>query len=71
MQANQTETDGPRSLERVVRAQLREVESWLAKGKGTWPEKDYIRDQTWHTWQGEVMALRSALRNAGLDPDAP
>lgn len=59
------------SLERVVRAQLREIESWIAKGKGTWPEKNYIRDEAWHRWQGEALALRSVLRQAGLDPDAP
>ena len=53
----------------AVFERLKQVEELLRKGKGTWPEKGYIRDSDWDNWLGEQRALRSIVRSWGVDPD--
>lgn len=36
----------------------------IARGKGTWPQQDYVRDETWASWQGQLSVLESILRRA-------
>lgn len=62
----QREEDAGRKLYEDVVARLRSVEELLARGKGEWPKNDYVRDETWATWQGERLALRSVLQSSGF-----
>lgn len=52
-----------------LRSMYADVSALIARGKGTWPQNDYVRDETWAHWQGESIALRELLRCAGIDPD--
>ena len=57
-----------RRLHDAVWSRLRAVQQLIARGKGTWPNSDYIRDATWDGWYGELRALESALVAAGFNP---
>lgn len=48
-----------------------ETEANLARGKGTWPQADYIRDETWANWQGQEQALRWARAAILAEADKP
>ena len=43
-------------------AQRNEYALLIEQGKGTWPEKDYVRDDTWNYWQGALAKLEQAVR---------
>lgn len=65
----------PNDLDRAARRCLasvvkryRDIESCLDKGKGTWPNVDYVRDQVWDGWNAAIVHLSSCIRDAGLDP---
>lgn len=45
----------------IVRERHNEISARLDKGKGTWPKEDYVRDEVWHSWQGERYALHSVM----------
>jgi hypothetical protein len=51
-------------------AELADVDSRLAKGQGTWPQPDYIRDATWNMWQGERLALGRVLRKIASEGES-
>lgn len=57
------------AMKDAIRSRLIEVEEMVARGKGTWPEKNYVRDDVWARWQGELLVLRS-LNNKALASDA-
>lgn len=44
----------------ICESKVEEVQKRLDAGKGEWPKEGYIRDETWHSWQGEGFALRCA-----------
>lgn len=50
------------------RARLK-IETNLSRGKGTWPQADYIRDETWHNWLGHEQALRWARADILAEAD--
>jgi hypothetical protein len=52
------ERDG---LRRAIDQRLRATEALIARGKGVWPERSYVRDEQWACWQVEVMSLKSIL----------
>jgi len=54
-------------LEECVRRNLENVNRKIEGGKGTWPEPGYIKDDDWAHLVGESYALRSVLRDAGLE----
>lgn len=49
----------------MISRRLDEVHALIAKGRGEWPQSDYVRDETWHRWQGEELALRWVMRQYG------
>ncbi len=55
------------TLEQAVINRLREIEAKIAKGKGTWPNSDYVRDYEWDGWIGARNNLRWVLQDAGID----
>jgi hypothetical protein len=58
------------TLEESVRKRLKEVRELIARGKGTWPNPDYVQDHVWDAWNGERHVLRMVLIDAGLkDPE--
>lgn len=50
-----------------VKTRLKEVNSLIGRGKGTWPQKDYVKDETWAGWQAERNCLQMVLQRAGFD----
>jgi len=41
------------------------IEAWnglIDKGKGTWPNANYVRDEVWTSWRSERRALEDVLR---------
>jgi hypothetical protein len=44
-----------------IQAAQESTQRLLDRGKGTWPEPDYVRNETWNYWRGEEAALRQAL----------
>jgi hypothetical protein len=46
-----------------------DVDARLAKGNGTWPQHDYVRDETWAQWQAESWMMRRVFQV--LDRHAP
>jgi hypothetical protein len=53
----------------AVVERLRCVEDRLRKGKGTWPNDDYVRDHVWDGWIGQSAVLRGVLSDAGFSSD--
>jgi len=45
-------------VEEIV-TRYRHVTEVLSRGKGTWPEHHYVRDDTWSAWRAEQAALMS------------
>ncbi len=45
----------------LCETELREADERLAKGKGTWPNSDYVKDDTWNHIRGQAYALRRVL----------
>jgi hypothetical protein len=35
----------------------------IDKGKGIWPQDNYVRDDTWTAWNAKLSELNSILRN--------
>ncbi|MFW9873077.1 MAG: hypothetical protein ACFFG0_08260 [Candidatus Thorarchaeota archaeon] len=54
-------------LEKVIRKRLEEITELINRGKGTWPKKNYVRDDIWNLWKGEKFALEMILRDVGLE----
>ena len=52
-------------LREHIEARLRETEGVLAKGKGAWPNSNYIKDAVWEHLQGQAYALRDVIRAMG------
>jgi hypothetical protein len=46
---------------------ITELEALFENGKGTWPNSDYVRDDTWNSWNGQLSALRSARHQLPAD----
>jgi len=67
--ADETRTENQRvAFRKWLIAERDEYAALIAKGKGTWPQPDYVRDETWHHWQGALSVLESAVRR--LPPDS-
>lgn len=49
----------------IIKQELQVYDDLIEKGKGTWPNEDYVRDSRWHSWHGSKMALRSVLYKIG------
>lgn len=64
---SQERQDKASRLVEAVKTRLKEVNELIARGKGTWPQKDYVRDDTWAGWQAECHCLRMVLQRAGFD----
>ena len=54
------------------------IQERIDGGKGTWPDMDYVKDETFAAWRGERYAtgeiareIRSMVRAAPQPPDAP
>jgi hypothetical protein len=54
-------------LVEAVMVRLKEVDEMIARGKGEWPKHNYVRDETWASWQAERHCLRMVLQRAGFD----
>ena len=50
-----------------IRKELEEVQLRLKRGKGTWPQKDYITDDIWAMWRSDEITLKSILHR--FDPE--
>lgn len=62
------ERDG---LEFAVTGRLKRTEAQIALGKGEWPNKNYVKDETWMSWRHEVLTLKSILFAAAhYNPEA-
>lgn len=46
----------------ALEGMLAEDQARIDKGKGTWPQPDYVTDESWARLHGHADALRSALR---------
>lgn len=49
----------------AVKGRLRVLEEAVARGKGTWPNSDYVRDSRWDGWLAERSSLRFILGKCG------
>ncbi|TXH49893.1 MAG: hypothetical protein E6Q97_21580 [Desulfurellales bacterium] len=49
-----------------LKAESQDINERISKGKGTWPNQDYIRDETWSIWQGEKATLDRVLHKIKL-----
>ncbi len=60
---------GMRRAAEIAKQQNDEHAKNLRRGKGTWPQNDYIRDEIWHQWEGQEQASRwianDILKEAG------
>lgn len=58
----------------AIVAEIRKRRDSLAaaidRGKGTWPEDGYVRDDTWAGWQARLGELDGLLCFCGIDPYA-
>jgi hypothetical protein len=54
-------------LVEAVKVRLKEVDDLIARGKGEWPNQNYVRDEIWAGWQAERHCLRMVLQRAGFD----
>lgn len=55
----------------AITGRLKRTEEQIARGKGEWPNKDYVRDEAWACLQQEVMTLKSILFAAAhYNPEA-
>jgi hypothetical protein len=41
---------------KIAEAYRDEIAALIAKGKGTWPQSDYVKDETWASWHGRHAA---------------
>jgi len=51
-----------------IKERLDHYESLISKGKGEWPNNNYVRDSTWDSWHGARCVLNSlwqAIKVAG------
>ncbi len=46
-----------RAVESKIASELKEHRERLDRGKGTWPQEDYIKDETWAYWKGQLSIL--------------
>jgi len=53
-----------KSLEQCVRERLAEVMAKISKGKGIWPERDYVKDDDWAFLLGQRYILDKVLWDA-------
>lgn len=44
-----------------------DIQALLKKGKGVWPQKDYIRDEQWNFLRGRAYALNELRNKLGED----
>jgi len=42
-----------------IKERLDHYESLISKGKGEWPNNNYVRDSTWDSWHGARCVLNS------------
>ena len=49
-------------LELLVVQRKSVVDGLIARGKGEWPNKDYVRDEIWSNWHHESIVLGGILR---------
>ena len=61
--------DSEDRLRKAVLSQLADVTQRIANGRGKWPDKAYVTDDTWAEWIGQLIVLRRVLTAAGIDPD--
>ena len=50
-----------------IKTELKEVQLRLKKGKGIWPNSNYVRDEIWASLKGEEVTLKSILYR--FDPE--
>ncbi len=69
----QGRADAVEKIEALIAKMASEIQAKLDRGKGTWPNDDYIKDEIWHQWQGELFALHvlanAIARGEWLPPD--
>lgn len=53
----EAERDIAQKMLAYLEREMAEVESNIERGKGTWPNKDYVRDDTWLRWYATHRAL--------------
>ena len=49
------------TVRKKLEHRMAELEETMARGKGEWGKHNYIRDDTWSHWHGELMAYGIAL----------
>lgn len=52
-------------LETALREELAIFEGLLCKGKGTWGQFGYVRDDVWNVWIAKRDLLQHLLRRTG------
>lgn len=45
----------------AIKGRLERTEVLIALGKGEWPDKNYVKDEQWSSWQHEVLTLKGIL----------
>ena len=60
---------GECSLIDLIRSELAEYELLIAKGKGTWPEGNYVRDDIWNSWRTTIYVLSRLLQKIGVETE--
>ena len=62
----QSPADPVERLVSIIHAEIAKYESLIQRGKGTWPQNDYVRDSVWDAWNAKVSVLRSILDKFGI-----
>ena len=60
----ETKCEACERLAAYLQAEYDQVTASLAKGKGEWPKKGYVRDEVWARWRARRTALACAIREA-------
>lgn len=51
----------PNKIIEKIKLEAKELKGLLDKGKGTWGNSDYVRDELWARWEGELCVLEMLL----------
>lgn len=56
---------------KVCDAERQNFRDLLDAGRGTWPQPDYVREETWTTWQSGAMTAGGLARAIRAEPKEP
>jgi hypothetical protein len=58
------------AVEAYVRGEIADCHERISAGRGTWPNRDYVTEDSWSRLYGRLCALEGVLRELESNPEA-